>query len=152
MALPLATAKLCGFRKWEDGSEDTGADRADVEPRRAAGHRAAACCCAARLSQRDAADQCESWEDVLPRLATEPFDVLIAEFGPASPTIDSLFRLQPKLFVIEVDLAQGTSDVHVIDVGSETLVRLAEWLAREAGLTRANDTVARITHPGPTAP
>ena len=94
-----------------------------------------------------AADQCDTWEDVLGRLAAEPFDVLVAEFGAGSPPIDRLFQLQPKLSVIEVDLVGGTTNVHVFDVGSETLVRLAEWLSREAGLTGANDTIARITHP-----
>src|SRR5688500_6823847 len=92
-----------------------------------------------------AADQCDDWEDVLARLAAEHFDVLIAEFGAGSPAIDRLFQLQPKLSVIEVDLIGGTTNVHVFDVGSETLVRLAEWLSREAGLTGANDTIARIT-------
>ncbi|HLL30533.1 MAG TPA: hypothetical protein VK403_06020, partial [Allosphingosinicella sp.] len=96
-----------------------------------------------------AANQCDSWEDVLARLAAEPFDVLIAEFGTGSPAIDRLFQLQPKLSVIEVDLAGGTTNIHVFDVGSETLVRLAEWLSREAGLTGANDSIARITHPRP---
>jgi ATPase family associated with various cellular activities (AAA) len=96
-----------------------------------------------------AADQSESWDDVLERLAAEPFDVLIAEFGAGSPEIDRLFQLQPKLSVIEVDLAGGTTNVHVFDVGSETLVRLAEWLSREAGLAGANDTVARVTHARP---
>jgi len=96
-----------------------------------------------------ATDQCDAWEDVLARLATEPFDVLIAEFGADSPAIDRLFQLQPKLSVIEVDLVGGTTNVHVFDVGSETLVRLAEWLSREAGLAGANDTIARITHARP---
>lgn len=93
-----------------------------------------------------AADQCALWEDVLERLAEEPYDVLIAEFGAGSPAIDRLFQLQPKLSVIEVDLIGRTSSVHVFDVGSETLVRLAEWLSREAGLAGANDTIRRITH------
>lgn len=96
-----------------------------------------------------AADQCDSWEDVLARVAAEPFDVLIAEFGAGSPAIDRLFQLQPKLSVIEVDLVAGTTNVHVFDVGSDTLVRLAEWLSREAGLSGANDTIARITHARP---
>jgi hypothetical protein len=96
-----------------------------------------------------AADQCDAWEDVLARLATEPFDVLIAEFGAGSPAIDRLFQLQPKLSVIEVDLIGGTTNIHVFDLGSETLVRLAEWLSREAGLAGANDTIARITHTRP---
>lgn len=96
-----------------------------------------------------AADQCDAWEDVLARLATEPFEVLIAEFGAGSPAIDRLFQLQPKLSVIEVDLVGGTTNVHVFGVGSETLVRLAEWLSREAGLAGANDTIARITHARP---
>jgi hypothetical protein len=92
------------------------------------------------------ADQCDSWEEVLARLAAEPFDVLIAELGADGPAIDSLFQLQPRLAVIEVDLVAGTSRVHVFDVGSETLVRLAEWLAREARLTGAGDTIERVTH------
>jgi len=96
-----------------------------------------------------AADQSETWDDVLERLASEPFDVLVAEFGAGSPEIDRLFQLQPKLSVIEVDLAGGTTNVHVFDVGSETLIRLAEWLSREAGLAGANDTVARVTHARP---
>jgi hypothetical protein len=96
-----------------------------------------------------ATDQCDTWQDVLARVAAEPFDVLIAEFGADSPAIDRLFQLQPKLSVIEVDLVGGTTNVHVFDVGSETLVRLAEWLSREAGLTGANDTIARITHARP---
>ncbi|HEY0413175.1 MAG TPA: ATP-binding protein [Allosphingosinicella sp.] len=96
-----------------------------------------------------AADQCDVWEDVLARLAAEPFDVLIAEFGAGSPAIDRLFQLQPKLSIIEVDLIGGTTNVHVFDVGSETLVRLAEWLSREAGLAGANDTIAHITHKRP---
>jgi len=96
-----------------------------------------------------AADQCDAWEGVLERLADEPFDVLIAEFGADSPAIDRLFHLQPKLSVIEVDLIGGTTNVHVFDVGSETLVRLAEWLSREAGLAGANDTIAHITHARP---
>jgi len=96
-----------------------------------------------------AADQCDAWEDVLARLAAEPFDVLIAEFGAGSPAIERLFQHQPKLSVIEVDLVGGTTNVHVFDVGSETLVRLAEWLSREAGLTGANDTIAHITHARP---
>lgn len=99
-----------------------------------------------------AAAQCDSWEDALERLANEPFDVLIAEFGAGSPAIDRFFQLQPKLAVIEIDLAGGTSNVHVFEVGSETLVRLAEWLSREAGLTGANDTIARITHARPQVP
>ena len=97
-----------------------------------------------------AADQCDSWDDVLARLASEPFDVLIAEFGSGSPVIDGLFQLQPRLSVIEVDLAQGATSVHVFDLGNETIVRLAEWLAREAGLTGADDTIARIIHAPPT--
>jgi hypothetical protein len=96
-----------------------------------------------------AAEQCDAWDNALARLAAEPFDVLIAEFGPDSPAIDRLFQLQPKLSVIEVDLIGGATNVHVFDVGSETLVRLAEWLSREAGLTGANDTIARITHARP---
>lgn len=96
-----------------------------------------------------AADQCDAWEDVLARLAVEPFEVLIAEFGAGSPAIERLFQLQPKLSVIELDLVGGTTNVHVFGVGSETLVRLAEWLSREAGLTGANDTIARITHARP---
>lgn len=96
-----------------------------------------------------AADQCEIWEDVLARLEAKPFDVLVAEFGAGSPAIDRLFQLQPKLSIIEVDLTGGTTNVHVFDVGSETLVRLAEWLSREAGLAGANDTIARITHARP---
>ena len=92
------------------------------------------------------ADQCALWEEVLERLAEKPYDVLIAEFGAGSPAIDRLFQLQPRLSVIEVDLKAGTSNVHVFDVGSETLVRFAEWLAREAGLAGANDTIGRITH------
>jgi hypothetical protein len=96
-----------------------------------------------------AADQCDVWQDVLSRLAAEPFDVLIAEFGAASPAIDHLFQLQPKLSIIEVDLTGGTTNVHVFDVGSDTLVRLAEWLSREAGLTGANDAESRISHARP---
>ena len=92
------------------------------------------------------AEQCDSWDDVLARLASEPYDVIVAEFGVGSPAIDRLFELQPKLSVIEVDLVARTTDIHVFDVGSETLVRLAEWLSREAGLTGANDAIARITH------
>ena len=95
------------------------------------------------------AEQCDAWEDVLARIAAEPFDVLIAEFGAGSPPIDRFFQLQPKLSVIEVDLAGGATNVHVFDVGSETLVRLAEWLSREAGLTGANDSIAHITHADP---
>ena len=95
------------------------------------------------------ADQLDTWEDVLERLTTEPFDVLIAEFGAGSPPIDRLFLLQPRLSVVEVDLAGGTASVHVFDVGSEAAIRLAEWLSREAGLAGANDTIARITHPRP---
>jgi hypothetical protein len=96
-----------------------------------------------------AASRCDHWEEVLGALAAEPFDMLIAEFGAASPAIDRLFRLQPKLSVIEVDLAGGTTNIHVFDVGSEALVRLAEWLSREAGLARSNDSIARITHAWP---
>jgi hypothetical protein len=94
-----------------------------------------------------AADQCDAWEDVLARLSTGPFDVLIAEFGSGSPAIEQLLQLQPKLSVIEVDLASGTTAVHQFETGSETLVRLAEWVSREAGLTGANDSIARISHP-----
>ncbi len=93
-----------------------------------------------------AADQCEAWEDVLARLVAEPFDVLVAEFGDGSPPIDRLLELQPKLSIIEVDMIGGTTKVHMFDAESETLMRLAEWLAREAGLSGANDTIERITH------
>jgi hypothetical protein len=96
-----------------------------------------------------AADQSDDWNDVLARLSTEPFDVLIAEFGVDSPAIDHLLQLQPKLSVIEVDLVGRTSKIHVSDVGSERLVRLAEWLSREAGLTDANDSIASIAHARP---
>ncbi|HYD39040.1 MAG TPA: hypothetical protein VEA60_15590 [Allosphingosinicella sp.] len=95
-----------------------------------------------------AADQCDSWDDVLERLSAEPCDVLVAEFGSGSPAIERLFQLQPRLCVIEADLAAGTTAVHHFGTGSETLLRLAEWLSREAGLTGANETVARIPHPG----
>jgi hypothetical protein len=95
------------------------------------------------------AEQSGDWDDVLARVAAEPFDVVIAEFGEGSPPVDRLFQLQPRLSVIEVDLAGGATIVHVFDVGSDTLVRLAEWLSREAGLTGANDTVAHITHADP---
>jgi hypothetical protein len=95
------------------------------------------------------ADQCETWDDVVTRLAAEPFDLLIAEFGPGNPPIARLFELQPKLSIIEVDLIGGTTRVHVFDVGDETLVRLAEWLSREAGLAAAADPIERVTHARP---
>ena len=96
-----------------------------------------------------AADQCETWDDVVARLAAEPFDLLIAEFGSDSPQIARLFELQPRLSIIEVDLIGGTTRVHVFDVGNETLVRLADWLSREAGLAGAGDPIERVTHAGP---
>lgn|GEM_PF-3325577 len=99
-----------------------------------------------------AADQCDVWEEVLERLAAEPFDVLITELGPGSPAVERLFQLQPSLFVIEVDLVSGTTNIYVLDVGSLTLVRLAEWLAREAGLAGSNDTITRVTDARPKLP
>jgi hypothetical protein len=95
-----------------------------------------------------AVDQCETWDDVVTRLAAEPFDFLIAEFGSDSPQIAHLFELQPKLSIIEVDLVGGTTKVHVFAVGNETLVRLAEWLSREAGLAGPADAIECVTHAG----
>ncbi|HEY0012097.1 MAG TPA: ATP-binding protein [Allosphingosinicella sp.] len=94
-------------------------------------------------------ERCDSWQEVLARLSAEPFDVMIAEFGAGSPAIDRLFQLQHKLSVIQVDLVAGTADIHVVERGSERLMRLAEWLLREAGLTTANETAACIVHPAP---
>lgn len=87
----------------------------------------------------DLADDWPSVLEAVTRGAVDPderYDVLIAEFWlPGSLSFAEIHAADPTFSVIDVDLTRGTSNTPMFNVGSEKLRRLAEWLAKEAGLT-----------------
>lgn len=87
----------------------------------------------------------DDWDAVLRALAAgaadppRKCDVVIAELRlPGSPPARAFHAADPTASMIDIDLERGTSNTPMFDVGSEKLRRLAEWLAREAGLTAAS--------------